>query len=90
MSMDCKLTTDLVTRVVSGNASTQDEAQLQGHLAGCASCAALERRLSRTWELMGGLQPVVSSSPVPAAPRKRILPIWAAAAAAAALLVVAA
>ena len=88
--MDCKLTADLVTRVVSGNASTQDEAQLQSHLAECASCAALEGRLARTWALMGQLQPVVSTAPVPAAPRKRIVPIWAAAAAAAVILVVAA
>jgi hypothetical protein len=90
MDMDCKTTTDLTTRVVSGNASTQDAAQLRSHVATCASCADLERRILRTWELMGQLAPVVSKSPVPAAPRKLVSPAWMVGAAAAAVLVISA
>ena len=85
--MDCKTTTDLATRVVSGNATAQDAAQLRSHVAGCAACADLERKLVRTWELMGQLPAVVSKSAVPAAPRKGVRPIAKFAAAAAAILV---
>jgi len=35
--MDCKTTAELTTRVVSGNASTQDAAQLRSHVATCAA-----------------------------------------------------
>lgn len=86
--MDCKTTVDLATRVVSGNATSQDAAQLRNHLAGCAACAEVERRIVRTWELMGGLPAVVSRKPVPAAPRKALRPLGKIAAAAAAVLVV--
>ncbi|MBI3856549.1 MAG: FecR domain-containing protein [Planctomycetes bacterium] len=90
--MDCKGSTDLVTRIVSGNASPQEEAELRAHAAACPACAELECRLSRTWALMGQLQPVVSKSPVPAAPRRTVLrsPLWVVSAAAAAVLVVSA
>src|SRR5262245_8486642 len=90
--MDCKATADLATRILSGNASSQDEAELRSHVAGCAPCAELEKKLSRTWALMGQLQPVVSTSPVPAIPRFAVLrsPVWRVGAAAAAILVVAA
>jgi ferric-dicitrate binding protein FerR (iron transport regulator) len=92
MDMDCKTSTELATRVLSGNASSQDEAQLRSHLATCPPCADVERRLARTWALMGQLQPLVSKSPVPAAPRMRLLrsPLWLIGAAAAAILVVSA
>jgi ferric-dicitrate binding protein FerR (iron transport regulator) len=69
MDMDCKGTADLTTKVLSGNGSSQDEAQLRSHVASCAACAAAERRLRKTWELMGQLAPVTSSAPVPALPR---------------------
>src|SRR6185436_19097464 len=85
--MDCKTTADLATRVVSGNATAQDAVQLRSHLAGCAACADLERKVVRTWELMGQLPAVVSKAPVPAAPRKLVRPIATFAAAAAAILV---
>jgi ferric-dicitrate binding protein FerR (iron transport regulator) len=88
--MDCKTTAELTTRVVSGNASAQDAAQLRSHVAGCAACADIERRLLRTWELMGQLPAVVSRSPVPAAPRKLVNPVWMVGAAAAAVLVISA
>lgn len=88
--MDCKTTADLATRVVSGNATAQDAAQLRSHVAGCPACADLERRLLRTWELMGQLPAVVSRKPVPAAPRKAVRPLWKIVAAAAAVLVVSA
>jgi ferric-dicitrate binding protein FerR (iron transport regulator) len=90
MSMDCKTIAELATRVVSGNASLEDAAQLRSHVAACASCADLERRLVRTWGLMGELPALVSRSPVPAAPRKLVSPVWMVGAAAAALLVVSA
>ena len=91
MDMDCKTTADLATRILSGNASSQDEADLRSHVAGCAACAELERKLSRAWALMGQLQPVVSTSPVPAVPRFTVLrsPVWRIGVAAAAILVVA-
>src|SRR5690348_7917786 len=91
MDMDCKTTADLATKILSGNASTQDEAELRSHVAGCAACAELERKLSRTWALMGQLQPVESTRPVPAAPRFTVLrsPLWRIGVAAAAVLVVA-
>lgn len=92
MDMDCKTTTELVTRVLSGNAASQEELQLRSHLSTCAPCADVERMLARTWALMGQLQPVASQSPVPAAPRSKVLrsPLWMVGAAAAAVLVVSA
>ena len=91
MDMDCKTTADLATRILSGNGSAQDEAELRSHVAGCAACAELERKLSRTWALKGQLQPVVSTRPVPATPRFTVLrsPVWRIGVAAAAILVVA-
>jgi hypothetical protein len=55
MDMDCKGTADLAARILSGNGSSQDEAQLRSHVASCPPCADVERRLRRTWELMGQL-----------------------------------
>jgi len=72
MDMDCKSSNDLVTRILSGNGSPQDESQLRSHVASCASCADVERRLTRTWALMGQLQPLVSKAPAPAAPRRSL------------------
>src|SRR4051812_12413417 len=90
--MDCKTSAELITRVLSGNASLEDEVALRNHVAGCPACAETERGLSRTWALLGQLQPVVSRSAVPAAPRKSVLrsPVWFVGAAAAAVLVIAA
>jgi ferric-dicitrate binding protein FerR (iron transport regulator) len=88
--MDCKSTADLATRVVSGNATAQETAQLRSHITGCPACADVERRLLRTWELMGQLPTVVSRKPVPAAPRKRVRPLWKIVAAAAAVLLLSA
>jgi ferric-dicitrate binding protein FerR (iron transport regulator) len=90
MDMDCKTLTELATRVLSGNATSQEESQLRSHLSTCAPCADVERRLARAWALMGQLQPVASKSPVPAAPRSKVLrsPLWMVGAAAAAVLVV--
>ncbi len=72
MDMDCKGTADLATRILSGNGSSQDEAQLRSHVTTCAACAALEGRLRKTWALMGQLAPVPSSAPVPALPRASV------------------
>lgn len=92
MDMDCKSSADLVTRILSGNASAQDKSQIRSHVAGCAPCADLERKLSRTWALMGQVEPIVSRTPVPAVPRLTVLrsPLWRIGVAAAAILVVAA
>ena len=38
MDMDCKGTADLAARILSGNGSSQDEAQLRTHVASCAPC----------------------------------------------------
>ena len=91
MDMDCKTSADLITRSLSGNASTQDDAQLRGHLAACPACAELERGLSATWSLMGSLPDVASRMPAPALahPFARRRPLWAVAAAAAAIFVIA-
>jgi len=92
MDMDCNTTADLITRSLSGNASTQDDAQLRGHLAACPACAELERGLSATWSLMGRLPALASRMPAPAVARPFVLrrPVWAVAAAAAAIFVIAA
>lgn len=92
MDMDCKSSADLVTRILSGNSSSQDETQLRSHVAACPSCADVERKLARTWALMGRLQPIASRTAVPAAPRATVLrsPLWRIAVSAAAVLVVAA
>jgi ferric-dicitrate binding protein FerR (iron transport regulator) len=71
--MDCRGTADLVTLVLSGNGTSQDDAQLRAHVASCAACAELERGLRRTWALMGQLQPLLSKAPVPAAPRASLI-----------------
>ncbi len=91
MDMDCKTSTDLVTRSLSGNASAQDEALLRSHVAACPSCADLQRGLSATWALMGQLPAFASTSPVPALPSRTLVfrrPLWAVAAAAAAVFVI--
>lgn len=90
--MDCKSAADRITRVVSGNGSPEDAADVHNHVVGCPACAALERGLSRTWALMGQLKPVDSRVEVPAAPRRTVLrsPLWVIGAAAAAVLVVSA
>ena len=73
MDMDCKGTADLTARILSGNGSAQDADQLQNHVASCAGCSDVERRLRRTWDLLGQLAPVTSTSPVPALPRTGFL-----------------
>ncbi|HVR83424.1 MAG TPA: FecR domain-containing protein [Planctomycetota bacterium] len=90
--MDCRTSADLIARSLSGNASTQDDAQLRGHLASCPACADLERGLSATWSLLGRLPAVASKTLVPsvARPFTRRRRVWAVAAAAAAILVLAA
>jgi ferric-dicitrate binding protein FerR (iron transport regulator) len=90
MDMDCKSSTDLMARRLSGNASLDDDAQLRGHLESCRVCAEAERGLARTWALMGQLQPLVSTSRVPvlAAPTPLFRnPQWMVGAAAAAVLI---
>ncbi len=67
--MDCRGTAELATRVLSGNGTSQDDAQLRTHVASCPACAELEKGLRRTWAPLGQLKPVVSKAPVPALPR---------------------
>lgn len=89
--MDCRTTADLIARSLSGNASSQDEGQLRGHVAACPACAELQSGLAGTWALMGRLPEIKTSAPVPVV--RRPLPrfaLIASAAAAAAILVVAA
>ncbi|HEV3029840.1 MAG TPA: hypothetical protein VG457_19830, partial [Planctomycetota bacterium] len=90
--MDCRTSPDLIARSLSGNASSQDDLQLRGHLAACPACADLERGLSATWSLLGRLPAVASTSSVPVVARPGALRrrIWAVVAAAAAILVLAA
>jgi ferric-dicitrate binding protein FerR (iron transport regulator) len=89
--MDCRTSADLITRSLSGNASAQDDAQLRGHLAACADCAAMERGLAATWSLMGKLPAVPSRIPVPVITARTVFqrrPLWTVAAAAAAIFVI--
>jgi ferric-dicitrate binding protein FerR (iron transport regulator) len=91
MDMDCKSSTDLIARSLSGNASLEDDVQLRNHLESCPACAETERSLTRTWALMGQLQPLSSVSRVPVLAARTPLfrnPRWMVGAAAAAVLVV--
>ncbi|HLY76117.1 MAG TPA: FecR domain-containing protein [Planctomycetota bacterium] len=92
MDMDCRASADLIARSLSGNASSQDEDVLRGHLASCGACADLERGLSAAWTLMGRFPAVASRAEAPVVARPFTLGrrVWAAAAAAAAIFVIAA
>lgn len=53
MSDECRRARDLVVREVTGAAEPAEREFLQGHAAGCASCAGEMRRSARVWELAG-------------------------------------
>jgi ferric-dicitrate binding protein FerR (iron transport regulator) len=86
--MDCAKAKDLMTRAVSGNASTADDAALRAHAASCAACAEAFSRARAVWALLGRLPATRASRDVDPLKlvRRRPIPWWAAGVAAAVLL----
>ncbi len=86
MAMDCRQAAELGTRIVSGNGSTADEAELQKHHFACAPCRNNHARIAKVWAMMGAL-PQIALSPaaarmaLPVAPRRRAWLVGAVAAA---------
>jgi ferric-dicitrate binding protein FerR (iron transport regulator) len=62
MAMDCGKIGDLGARVLSGNGSPAEAAELRKHLLGCLPCREHQARLEKVWSLMGSL-PVIPVTP---------------------------
>jgi anti-sigma factor RsiW len=53
--MSCRRTAKLLSTYIDGACSAQERARVEGHIDGCADCAALLRELQRTVELVSQL-----------------------------------